>query len=270
MRFDPRFLAALAIPAFALVAEDAHAAGGTAKLIQSESQEASGTWRVYVRIDLAKAPATPHVPMKFVFTKVAEYERTLVDGKTDPVETRTPLVNQSPTIESIDVGFADTATGTTYKNTKFDFQITRVRGYVAGEYKLSIRTSDGTEIAKDLALTLKGKNEVVDRRAMNFTSDPKVKKVDDGIDAGAKAAAPTGPAAGGNGDVEAVGDAPPFIPDSARVETEEEHGKVKPNSGCGCDIATDASYAPGLFAVIPFAMAAWRRSRRAKASERKA
>jgi hypothetical protein len=252
MRFDPRFLAALAIPAFALVADEAHAAGGTAKLIQSESQEASGTWRVYVRIDLAKAPATPHVPMKFVFTKVAEYERTLVDGKTDPVETRTPLVNQSPTIESI------------------DFQITRVRGYVAGEYKLSIRTSDGTEIAKDLSLTLKGKNEVVDRRAMNFTSDPKVKKVDDGIDGGAKAAAPTGPAAGGNGDVEAVGDAPPFIPDSARVETEEEHGKVKPNSGCGCDIATDASYAPGLFAVIPFAMAAWRRSRRAKSNERKA
>ena len=102
-----------------------------------------------------------HQTMKFLFTKTMVYERSLIDGKSEPVVNRTPLVNQTPSVESLEVDFAD-ASGKIFKGTHFDFGLTRTRGYEAGEYKVEVRTSDGTTIGSTANLTLKGDNPVVE------------------------------------------------------------------------------------------------------------
>src|SRR4051812_23650928 len=138
-------------------------AAGTFKLKSSEATEVSGAWHLYVTIELPKAPPIAHQSMKFLFTKTAVYERSLVDGKSEPVLNRQALQNQTPSVESLDVDFADPS-GKIFKGTRFDFGLTRARGYEAGEYKVEVRTSDGTTIGQAANLTLKGDNPVVDRR----------------------------------------------------------------------------------------------------------
>ena len=167
--------AVLALPALllglALVAltAQAQAADGSFKLKSSDATEVSGAWHVYVTIELPKAPLTAHQPMKFLFTKTMVYERSLVDNQKDPVINRQVLQNQTPTVESLDVDFADPS-GKVFKRTRFDFGLTRARGYEAGEYKVELRTPDGTTVGGTANLVLKGDNPVVDRRAMAFNA----------------------------------------------------------------------------------------------------
>jgi len=228
------FVAALAFLFTLLVSIPAMAAGSFS-LKTKEVQEVSGAWHIFVTLELPKAPAIAHQPLRFVFTKQAVYERALVDGKSEPVTSRQSLRDQAPTFESLDVDFADSS-GKIFKGTRFDFGLTRARGYEAGEYKVTVRTSDGLEIGGAQMLTLKGENPVVDRRSMTFNASSGIKKVGD-ADAGAtgpkkndtEAAEPT------NGDVAPVGSAPPFIPPEAYNKTPEEELKVKP-SGCGCTV----------------------------------
>jgi len=66
----------LASFALLLFATEAHA-GGSFKLKSTQVQEVSGAWHLFVTIELPKAPAVPHVPMKFILTKTAVYERAL-------------------------------------------------------------------------------------------------------------------------------------------------------------------------------------------------
>jgi hypothetical protein len=231
------FLAAL------VVAPEASAAGGSVKFNSTEVNEISGAWRLFVTIQLTKAPPTAHLPLKFLFTKTMVYERSLVDGKSEPVTTRTALSGQNPSIESLDVDFAD-GSGKVFKGTRFDFGLTRQRGYEAGEYKVQIRTVDGTDIGAPQTIILKGDNEVVDRRTIAFNAkDPKIKKID-GVDGGAKTAGGGGddvaPANGG-GDVAPVGSGEAFIPKDAYNHTAEEDINVKPKSGCGCDVPGSSS-----------------------------
>jgi MYXO-CTERM domain-containing protein len=239
-------------------------AAGTFRLATTEANEISGAWRVRVTIGLPKAPAIAHVPLRFVFTKTAEYERTLVDGKTDPVFNRITLANQNPTVESLDVDFAD-GTGKVFKDTRFDFALTRARGYVAGEYKVQVRTGDGVDIGTATNITLKGDNDVVDRRSMTFNAkDPKIKKVDDGSAKPAAAASnDVAAAAVGNGEVTATGSAAPFIPESAYEKTEEENIKVR-KGGCGCRVETvgASKHIAALLAVAGFALVMLRRRTR--------
>jgi MYXO-CTERM domain-containing protein len=222
-----------------LFARTSHAAGKVT-VSTTEVSEISGAWRVRMTIELPKPPSTAHIPMKFVFTPIAVYERTLVDGKEGPVNTRMAVTGQNPNIESLDVDFAD-ASGKTFNRTRFDFGVTRIRGFQAGEYKMQVRTSDGTDVGAASTITLKGDNEVVDRRSVSFNAkDPKMKKVESGIDAGA----PTknvddGSSNNGNGEVEAVGNAAPFVPKDAYDRTPEEDIKVRPK-GCGCDVQANA------------------------------
>lgn len=217
-----------------LVARDASAAGSV-KVKSTEVSEISGAWHLYVKIELPKAPSIPHVPMRFVFTKTMVYERALIDGHSDPVMNRQSLSNQTPSTESLDVDFAD-AQGKIYKGTNFDFDLTRTRGYEAGEYKLQVRTADGVDIGGSTTVILKGDNPVVDRRSITFDAKNKVQKVDNGVDAGKKSgpddssfAEPT------TGDVTPSGSAAPFIPQSAYTPTDEEQGKDHPK-GCGCSL----------------------------------
>src|SRR5262249_11525856 len=122
---------------------------GTFRLKNNEVQEVSGAWHLYVTIELPKAPPTAHQPMRFLFTKTMVYERALIDGHAEPVLNRQALQNQSPSVESLDVDFADPS-GKIFKGTRFDFGLTRTRGYEAGEYTVELRTSDGYTVGSKL------------------------------------------------------------------------------------------------------------------------
>ena len=106
------FAVTLAVLVGLLASRDARAAGSF-KLKSNEVNEVSGGWHLYVTIELPKAPLTAHQAMKFLVTKRVVYERSLVDGRSKPVLNRTPLENQTPSTESLDVDFDD-ASGKTF------------------------------------------------------------------------------------------------------------------------------------------------------------
>ncbi len=124
-----------------------------------------------------RAPDVAYVPMKFEFELLAVYERSLVDGKEEPVEMTQQLSNQQPLIESADVGFLDAGSGQIMARTKFSFKVTRAHDFQAGEYRVTIRdTRDGSIVGTKATIKFKGKNPVVDRRSIVFTGAPKKKK----------------------------------------------------------------------------------------------
>jgi hypothetical protein len=265
----PLRLAVLAL--FAVVvslAVTADAATGTFVIKTKSVNEAGGAWRLFTKIELPKAPLTPHQSMRFNFKKTMVYERSLVDGKSEPVINRQALTGEMPTTESLDVNFGD-ATGKIFKGTNFDFALTRTRGYEAGEYEVELRTADNVVIGSKQNIILNGDNPVVDRRAMAFNAkDSKVKKVE-GYDAGANQAGNDSndlPAnqpsnAGGNGEVTPMGTATGFVPKEGMQETEEEKIKTKPG-GCGCETVGQRSNASALLGLIPIlglGIAAYRR-----------
>lgn len=259
-------LLAFALSVVVLVSRDATAAIGSFKLESTESTEVSGGWRIRVRIELPKPPLTAHQTMKFVFTKETVYERTLVDGKNEPVLNRMPVQNAIPSYESLDVDFAD-ATGKIWKGTRFDFMVTRLRDYEAGEYKVELRTADGTTVGAPSRLILKGDNPPVDRRAIAFNAKEKSIKKVDGYDAGANQAKnePNEPAAvANNGEVTPTGTAKPFVPAEGYERTPEEEIKTRPK-GCGCDVpgVGDTSAALAMLPLVGLGLAAARRRRRA-------
>lgn len=234
-------------------------AAGTFKLRSTEANEVSGAWHLYVTIELPKAPLTAHQSMKFLFTKTAVYERSLVDGRNDPVMNRQSLQGQTPSTESLDVDFADPS-GKIFKGTRFDFGLTRTRGYEAGEYKVEVRTSDGTTIGSPATLILKGDNPVVDRRSIAFNAKEKSIKKVDAYDAGAKVAMnddppPSNPNLNGPAEVTPVGTATGFVPEEGFQETDEEKIKTRPK-GCGCEVVGQPlASGPGaaLFFLTPIA-----------------
>jgi hypothetical protein len=245
---------------------------GTFHLRSTSVSEVSGGWHIYCDVVLPKPPPIAHPTLKFLFTKAVVYERDLVDNNPNPVIVRTPLVGQNPSLESLEVDFAD-ASGKIWNRTHFDFSLTRVRGYEAGEYKLQVRMSDGTDVGSPTSLVLNGDNPVVDRRAIVFDAkNPGMKKISSGIDAGA--AAPAGgddapAAAPNNGEVVAAGAPPPFLSEDAfKKQPEELHEHPK---GCGCDVpGLDPSGVSGLLACSGLALAALgrRRARVAHSSRR--
>jgi hypothetical protein len=273
MKRPPKPLARLVTPALALglvtvvmglVLAGTALAAGTFKLRSTAVTEVSGGWHVYCDIQLPKPPPTPHQTLKFLFTKTAAYERDLVDNNPKPVVNRMALTGQNPSVESLEVDFAD-ASGKIYNLTHFDFSLTRIRGYEAGEYKVQVRTSDGADIGSPTSITLNGDNPVVDRRAMNFDAkNPNMKKVTSGLDGGngppktddTTAAVPL------NGEVAPAGSAPPFLSaDAFKTQPEELHEHPK---GCGCDVPgvdpVGASGAlAGLASLLSFSLLAWRK-----------
>jgi MYXO-CTERM domain-containing protein len=258
------FAVALALVAFP---RSAHAAG-TFKLKSNDVQEVSGAWHLYVTIELPKAPLTAHQPMKFVFTKTAVYERSLVDGRNDPVLNVQTVTDPSPAVENLDVDFADPS-GKIFKGTRFDFGLTRNRGYEAGEYKVEVKTSDGATVGSPATLILKGDNPVVDRRAIAFNAkESGVKKVDNGVDAGPKGTNDDTPAANNTmGEVTPTGTAQPFIAKEGLEKTPEEEIHTRPK-GCGCSLPGGVD-AGGLLWLAPLAglgALARRRRRRATAA----
>lgn len=210
-------------------------AAGTFKLKSTEAQEVSGAWHVFVTIELPKAPPMPHMPLKFLFTKTAVYERAMVDNHKDPVLNRMVLANQNPSVESLDVDFAD-GSGKIFKGTRFDFGLTRARGYEAGEYRVQVRTVDGLDIGQPATLVLKGDNPVVDRRSITFNAkESSIKKVESGTAPAAKPAGSEDVPSAAAADVAPTGTAKPFFEEGAFQKTPEEEIKERPK-GCGCHL----------------------------------
>ncbi len=219
-------------------------AGGTYRLRSTEVQEAGGQWHLYLSIDLPSAPAIPHMPMKFMFTELTQYERALTDNSKDPVLNRSPIQNAMPKTESLDVDFAD-GTGKIFKSTRYDFSLTRARGYEAGEYSFKLRTSDGTDVGGTTTVILKGDNPVVDRRSITFSTKTKDKDKDGGTNVAQNdtSASPT------STEVTPVGTAPPFVPPEAFQKTDEEQIHTSGHGGC-CGGSMIASTAPTSNAAI--------------------
>jgi MYXO-CTERM domain-containing protein len=264
LRILAGFLVSLVLVLFAA---DARAAG-TFTLKNKEVNEVGGAWHLYVTLELPKAPLVAHQSMKFLFTKTMVYERALIDGHNEPVINRQALQNQTPQVESLDVDFADPS-GKIFKGTRFDFNLTRPRGYEAGEYTVEVKTPDGVVIGGKQNLVLKGDNPVVDRRAIAFNAkESGIKKVD-AHDAGAKVAQNDEPAsAPQGGEVAPSGTATGFVPKEGMQETDEEKIKTHPK-GCGCSIPgaqTPAAFLYGIAPLAAFAVFAVRRRRRGRAT----
>jgi hypothetical protein len=261
--------AALFLLLAAVLPSQALAGVGTFQLRTTDVQEVSGGWHIFCQLALPRAPSLAHTPMKFLFTKTVVYERALVDNSKDPVLNRTPLMNQTPSVESLDVDFSDPS-GKIFNRTRFDFSLTRTRGYEAGEYKVQVRTADGTDIGSPATLILKGDNPVVDRRSITFNAEKKgIKKVETGLDGGEKVASneDTPAAAMNNNEVAASGSAAPFIPADAFQKTPEEEVQGHPK-GCGCSVPGIDRTAAGavlfLGAPLAFGVGLSRRRRRSR------
>jgi hypothetical protein len=231
-------------------------AAGSFKLKSGAVNEVGGAWHVFVTVELPRAPTLAHVPMKFLFTKEAVFERALIDGHDGPVTNRMVLQNQTPQVESLDVDFSN-GSGKIFKVTRFDFSLSRERGYEAGEYSVKVRTSDGVEIGGTGRLTMNGENPVVDRRAITFNAkDKSVKKIPGyGEDGGVAENGPpkndTDETPVQSSEVQATGTAAPFIPPDAYNKQPEEEVKTRP-AGCGCVVA-GASGSDGLLGLGGFA-----------------
>lgn len=142
-----------------------------------EEKTTKEAWLMEMEIYLSRPPDIAHQTMKFEFTQIAEYERSLVDGQDSPQERTVPLVNQQALIETVTVGFMDPGSGQIQSRTRFSFKVTRAHGYKAGKWKVKIREGEsGNQIGAESTLDLKGENPVVDRRSISFEGKPREKK----------------------------------------------------------------------------------------------
>jgi MYXO-CTERM domain-containing protein len=168
----PALLLFLAVVSFAGVA----AAAGKVVWKRTKIEELDKSWKLAFEVHLDRAPDVAHVPVRFSFTPTSYFERSLVDGHTEPVLRTLPLEHQQPIVESVDVSFLDPASGKTAPRTRFMFQVTRDRGFEAGQYEVKVTDArSGKELGGGTSLTLTGDNEVVDRRSVVFDDKPKAK-----------------------------------------------------------------------------------------------
>ncbi len=222
-------------------------AGGSFSIKTPEATESSGEWHVKVRIDLPRAPAMMHTPMRFTFSKEVVDERAIMSKGAEPVHHRMVLDVSQKQIVSMDVDFAD-GSGRVFKSTYFEFPLKRDTGYFeAGEYVVSIAGPDG-DVGGSQRLTLKGDNPPVYRGAMDFAADtkspkggkqqkgPRIESVSSGLDGGGGQVAQNDQpsAAAVSTDVAAEGDAPSMVPKGAFNKTAEEEAVQGHPNGCGC------------------------------------
>jgi MYXO-CTERM domain-containing protein len=160
--------------ALAFVAVNASAQGRVVWK-KSKLNESSQRWHVDLEFHMSTAPDIAVVPVRFEFTPEVYYERSMVDGKEEPVITRMPLADRQPLVETVDIGFLNPSTGKIEKRTRFSFDLTRDRGFKAGEYKVVVEDKrNGRKLGQPTRLVLNGENEVIDRRSISF--DPSTKK----------------------------------------------------------------------------------------------
>jgi MYXO-CTERM domain-containing protein len=223
----------LAVVSFAGVA----AAAGRVVWKRTKIEELDKSWKLAFEVHLDRAPDVAHVPVRFSFTPTAYFERSLVDGHKEPVTRTQPLEHQQPIVESVDVSFLDPASGKTAPRTRFMFQVTRDRGFEAGQYEVKITDArSGKELGGGTSLTLTGDNAVVDRRSVVFDDKPKEKPKAEAPAAEQKELSPEDDAfwAGGPRKPE---EKTPALPPPASLQD-------KP--GCGCRLGNEHSNTASL------------------------
>lgn len=231
------------------------AAQGRVVWKRTKLDEIDKAWKLALEVHLNRAPDVAHVPIRFSFTPTVYFERALVDGRKEPVIRQLPLEHQQPIIESQDVGFMDPRSAKTVSRTRFTFQITRDRGFEAGQYQVKVTdVRSGKDLAGGTTLTLNGENEVIDRRSVVFDEKPKK----DEKPKTEEAAAPT------ENELSPEDDA--FWAGGSRAP-EEKTAPLPPPAhlqdrpGCGCRMASpEGSAAAGLaLGALALALAARRR-----------
>jgi MYXO-CTERM domain-containing protein len=224
---------------------------------QTKIKETEKSWKVAIEVYLDRAPDVAHMPVRFSFTPITYFERSLVDGRKEPLTRQVPLSNQQPIVESVDIGFLDPGTGKSAKRTRFSFHVTRDRGFEAGSYEVVVTDArSDREFGGKATLTLDGENDVIDRRSMVFDDKPKAKK--DGA-----------PKAEESKERELTPDDAAYWAGGPR-EPEEKTAPLPPPAhmqerpGCGCRIQGPAQSAPAWgFAALALGLLARRSRRRA-------
>jgi len=211
---------------------------------QTKIKEADKSWKVAIEVYLDRVPDVPHMPVRFSFTPISYFERSMVDGRKEPITRQVPLSNQQPIVESVDVGFLDPGTGKSAKRTRFSFHVPRDSGFEAGSYEVIVTDArSDREFGGKTTLTLDGENEVIDRRSMVFDDKPKAKKSE-------------APKAAASEERQLTPDDDAFWAGGKRPPEEKPsalpppaHMQEKP--GCGCRVGTPAAAAPawGLAAL---------------------
>ena len=117
--------------------------------------------------------------------------------------------------------------------TKFSIKLSRRNDFEAGEYELSVKESgSGRKIGRKIRIKLNGKNKVINRGSLDFSSKkakPAPEKPDE--DAGKPEPEPVGAA-------EDMGPDLSDIPDDVGDDDGPDGTKVEPKQGgCGCEVA---------------------------------
>lgn len=243
----------------------AFAAGRVEWKEKSPKEREGGSWRLEVAIYLPRAPDIAHVPMKFEFQPTAYYARDLLDG--DKIQERVvPLQDRQSLIESVDVGFMDSGSGSIQSRTKFTFKVTRAHGYEAGEYKVTIRDGrNGNTIGTPTTLKFMGENELVDRRAMVFTGNEKKKKKEEPAEKKEEPASQAEESSASGESSESDSAASEGEGEGAEEESDPPQEIKEKPGGCGCRLEGTESggSAAGLLALGLAGLALGRRKTRA-------
>lgn len=171
----------VAFALFALLFAASSAAAPRVVWKDTRPEEKGESWSLDLEFYLDKPPDVAHVPIKFEFQPKVYYERALVDDKEGPQLREVPLENKQAIIETVTVSFLDPGRGSTQNRTRFKFKITRGLGFEAGVYEVTVRDGGtGKTFGRPTKLTLRGENEIIDRRSISFVDDgAKKKKKDD-------------------------------------------------------------------------------------------
>jgi MYXO-CTERM domain-containing protein len=245
-----RTLPALVMLILTLVAATALAAGRIDWKSKTFKERSDKSWLLELAIYLPRSPDVAYVPMKFEFQPEVYYERSLIDGHDGPVDRKVPLENRQPLIESVDVGFMDSATTKIESRTRFSFKVKRDLGYEAGEYKVTVRdTRNGQVVGSATTIIFDGENEIIDRRAMVFSGEKKKKPEE-------KKADPEKKADSDSGDKE---DAPTAKDDDKSEGDNSGADKPPPvekkSGGCGCRVP-GGSHTGDVSFLLPLAVGA--------------
>lgn len=220
------------------------AARGSVKLVSSSVDEDNGTWKLKFTIDYGKKPHIGHIPMTFSFKQTAIYERSLTDESGDkPVERTVPVSNAEPNNLPVDVGFSNPK-GEMFQITKFSIKLRRDADFEAGEYELTVKESSGQKIGGKLKVKLRGKNKIINRKAISFDAPPRKPKTDK--------PEPEKPKDEGPVASEDRGPDLSDIPDYVEGDDPDAAGKVPPKQGgCGCEVAgADTTPRWGAFVLL--------------------
>jgi MYXO-CTERM domain-containing protein len=220
---------------------------------RTKIDEIDKAWKVAIEVHLDRAPDVAHVPVRFSFTANTYFERALVDGHKEPVTRQVPLEHQQPIIESVDVSFLDPASGKAAKRTRFVFQVTRDRGFEAGQYEVKVTdVRSGKELGGATSVTLTGENQIIDRRSVVFDDKPKQDKP--------KAAAEAQPEKELSPEDEAFWAGGPRTPEEKRAPLPPP-AHLQDRPGCGCRVGGEAVGSAG-WALSALALALFCRRQR--------